>query len=150
MSQVLIVISTWLHALATVVLIGHYLLLGLFYLPSFRQSLEDADINRAVDGIESRMGLWIHLSLVVFIVTGLHLTTVNTNYQGVGNFGNAWALAMLVKHIVVLVFFVLGFYLDHGGRRKKLTEAGRLPDVLRAMAVCGGLILLLTAVAQTV
>ncbi len=150
MSQLLIVLSTWLHALATVILIGHYLLLGLFYLPSFQQSLDETDMKRAVDGIEARMGLWIHLSLVVFLITGIHLLLINTSYQGVGNFSNAWSLVMLVKHVVVFVFFVLGFYLDHGGRRKKLAEAKQLQPFLRAMAACGALILLLTAVAQTV
>ncbi len=150
MSQLLIILSTWLHSLATVVLIGHYLLLGLVYLPSFSQSLEEADMKRALDGIQSRMGLWVHLALVVFLITGIHLMLINTNYQGIGNFGNAWAVVMVVKHLLVAVFFVFGLYLDHGGRRKKLTETGQLSNVLRTMAGCGVLILLLTAVAQTV
>lgn len=33
MSQTLLALSFWLHALATVVFIGHYLLLSLIYLP---------------------------------------------------------------------------------------------------------------------
>ncbi len=33
MSQLLIALSMWLHALATVILIGHYVLLSLIYLP---------------------------------------------------------------------------------------------------------------------
>ena len=150
MIQPLVVLSTWFHALATVVVLGHYLLLTLFYPPSFSQSLEEADMNRVVDGIESRMGLWIHLALVVFVITGIHLLLVNTNYQGIGNFGNTWAIVMLVKHVFVAVFVVLGFYLEHGGRRKKLAEAQRLRPILLAMVACSAVILLLTAVAQTV
>ena len=33
MSQILIALSVWLHALGTVILIGHYLLLSVIYLP---------------------------------------------------------------------------------------------------------------------
>jgi uncharacterized membrane protein len=150
MPQLLIAVSTWFHALATVILLGHYILLSLVYLPSLRQSLEEADMNRAVDGIESRVQIWIHLTLVVFIVTGIHLMLANTNYQGIGNFSGPWAIMMLAKHVVVAVFVVLGFYLDHGGRRKKLAEAQQLQTVLKAMAACGVIILLLTAVAQSV
>ena len=34
MSQMLFSLFTWLHALATVVFIGHFLLLSLIYLPA--------------------------------------------------------------------------------------------------------------------
>ena len=40
MSEILIALSTWLHALATVVFIGHFVLLALIYLPAVKDKPE--------------------------------------------------------------------------------------------------------------
>ncbi len=55
MSQILIALSVWLHALATVVFIGHYVLLAAIYLPMFEQK-ETGDERGRILGEISQQG----------------------------------------------------------------------------------------------
>lgn len=153
MSQLILSLSTWLHDLATIVFIGHHLLLALFYLPAIA----------AVDGggaalsvISKRSRLWMYLSLLVFLVTGTYLTLVDPNYLGLGNFGNAWGVLMLVKHLVILVMVGLGLWFNAfmrvGPRMSANTGVQQAIASFRSytrwMAICGVVVLLLTALAQ--
>ncbi|MDQ2692712.1 MAG: hypothetical protein M3Y68_11805, partial [Chloroflexota bacterium] len=105
MSQILIALSIWLHALATVVFIGHYLLLSVIYLPALQQ-------NGAtfLSAISERSRLWMYASLVIFMVTGIYLMFADPNYLGVGDFGNFWSAMMLVKHLLIVAMIGLGFW----------------------------------------
>jgi uncharacterized membrane protein len=104
MSQILISLSFWLHDLATVVFIGHFILLGVLYLPALTND------GGSLCRISKRSRYWLYASLIVFAVTGVHLTFIDPNYLGIGNFNNFWAVMMLVKHILILVMIALGFW----------------------------------------
>ncbi|WKZ37410.1 MAG: hypothetical protein QY332_05635 [Anaerolineales bacterium] len=149
MSQILIALSVWLHALATIVFVGHYLLLAVIYLPALSKN------GPALSEISKRSRCWMYASLVIFMVTGIYLTFVDPNYQGIGNFGNFWAVMMLIKHILILVMIALGFWYNAILRvglmmsSKEPEQAiARFRKYVNRMAVCGVLVLLLTALAQ--
>src|SRR6266496_429621 len=98
MSQILIALSLWLHALATVVLIGHYLLLSLIYIPVL------AGTDRTIlSEISKRSRSWLYISLLLFAITGTYIMVIDPGYLGFMNFGNFWGIAMLVKHVLVFV-----------------------------------------------
>ncbi len=153
MSQILFSLSTWLHALATVTMIGHYLLLSLIYLPVLAKENGGGQILSA---ISKRSRMWMYASLAVFAVTGTHLTFVDSNYLGVGDFGNLWTVLMLVKHLLIMAMIALGFWYNailrvgpmmssnHGAEQ----AIARFGLYSRLMAGCGMLVLLLTALAQ--
>ena len=155
MSQMLFSLSTWLHALATVVFIGHFLLLSLIYLPAFAKA--KAEITGPIlSDISKRSRPWMYASLVIFMVTGIYLMIVDPNYRGVGNFGNLWAVAMLVKHILIVAMIGMGFVFNaflrvgpmmssNSGAEEAISRFGLYS---RLMALCGVLVLLLTALAQ--
>ena len=153
MSQVLFSISTWLHAIATVIFIGHHLLLTLIYLPVLAKESSGGVILSA---ISKRSRLWLYTSLLIFMVTGIYLMIVDPNYLGVGNFGNLWGIMMLVKHLLVVGMIVLGFWLNAILRVGPLMSSNHGADQAIArfgqyskwMAICGVLVLLLTALAQ--
>ncbi len=107
MSQILIALSVWLHALGTVVLIGHYLLLSLIYVPVLAK--KDGTI---LSEISKRSRQWLYASLLIFFITGIYLMFADPNYLGVGNFSNPWAILMLVKHILILGMIGLGFWFN--------------------------------------
>lgn len=155
MPQFLFSLFTWLHAIATVVFIGHYLLLALMYLPAFaKQKAEIA--GPILSEVSKRSRLWMYTSLLIFMVTGIYLMIVDPNYLGVGKFGNLWSIAMLAKHIlIVLMIGMGGFYnvilrvgpmmnSNNGAEQAIL----RFSSYARWMAICGVLVLLLTAFAQ--
>ncbi len=151
MSQILIAFSVWLHAIATVVFIGHYLLLYLIYLPVLAAS--NATI---LSEISKRSRRWLYLSLLLFVVTGTYLTFADPNYLGFANFGNLWGILMLVKHLLILVMIGVGFWFNAvlrvGSMMSSSSSASQALTQFRlyvsVMAISGGLVLLLTALAQ--
>ncbi len=149
MSQILISLSTWLHAIATVVFIGHYLLLAIIYLPALSKN------GSALSEISKRSRPWMYASLIVFMITGTHLMLIDSGYLGFMDFGNFWGIVMLVKHILVLAMIVMGFWYNAILRVGPMMSSNnpeqaiaRFRKYVNAMAVCGVLLLLLTALAQ--
>ena len=149
MSQFLISISTWLHALATVVFIGHFVLLAGIYIPALSKN------GLALGEISKRSRLWLYASLLILMVTGTHLMLTDSGYLGFMDFGNFWGIVMLVKHILVLVMIALGFWNNAILRVGPMMISNnpeqaiaRFRKYVNAMAVCGVLVLLLTALAQ--
>jgi uncharacterized membrane protein len=155
MSQFLIAASTWLHALATVIFIGHYVLLALVYLPAVQDVPEEAR-GAIVSAISKRSRSWLYISLGVFAVTGLYLMLVDPNYLGIGRFNNAWSVAMLLKHLIVLAMLGLGFWFNAILRIGPLASSNtggaqamaRFGSHVNTMAVLGAAVLLLTAMSQ--
>lgn len=151
MSQILIALSVWLHAMATVILIGHYLLLSIIYLPVLEKG-GGIFLSR----ISKRSQPWMYGSLTIFIVTGIYLMFADPNYLGVGNFGNFWSMMMLVKHLLVVGMIGLGFWFNGLLRvgpmmaSNNSTELGirRFRTYSSLIAISGVLALLLTALAQ--
>jgi uncharacterized membrane protein len=153
MSQLLLATSTTLHALAMIIFIGHYLLMSLIYLPALSNTDQ---AGKALGEMSHRSRRWLYISILVFIVTGVHLMLVDPNYLGIGNFSNPWALLMLVKHIVIVVMIALGFWFNFIQRVGPAlrSNSGAAQGVAKfrqysnAMTVCGVLVLALTALAQ--
>jgi len=155
MSDILIAVSTWLHALATVVFIGHFVLLALIYLPAMRDKSE-IDASVIFGEFSKRSRAWMYVALLIFMVTGIHLMFVDPNYLGIGNFGNFWSLLMLVKHILILGMIAAGFWFNAilriGPMLASKTGSSQAMDRFRlynnGMAIIGVLVLLLTAISQ--
>ncbi len=156
MSSILIAISLWLHSLATIILIGNYVLLALIYLPAMSKNFSGgASGNTLSDSSKLSRG-WIYAALIVFMVTGIYLTFVDPNYLGIGDFGNAWAILMLVKHLLIVGMIGAGFWFNAILRVGSMLAANtgsaqalnRYRLFVIGMAITGALVLLLTALAQ--
>ena len=151
MSQILIAVSIWLHALGTVVLIGHYLLLSTIYLPVLTR------YNGSIlSEISKRSRPWLYTSLLIFMVTGIYLMLIDPNYLGVGNFSNIWGVLMLVKHILVVAMIALGFWFNAILRVGPMMSSNNSSELgmnrfrlySKLMMISGVLVLLFTALAQ--
>lgn len=155
MSQILIALSFWLHSLATVILIGHYLLLAVIYLPAMKDSALDVT-GPILSGISKQSRSWMYASLLIFLVTGIYLMFVDPNYLGVGDFGNFWSIMMLVKHLLIVVMIGAGFFFNAilrvgpmlSSRNSAKQAHERFKLYINIMAISGFLVLLLTALAQ--
>lgn len=151
MSQTLIAFSVWLHAVGTVILIGHYFLLSVIYLPVLEKGG-----GAFLSQISKRSRPWMYASLVIFMMTGIYLMIADPNYRGVGDFGNFWAVMMLVKHLLVVGMIGMGFWFNAFLRVGPMmastnnAELGirRFRTYSNLMAISGVLVLLLTALAQ--
>ena len=155
MSQFLFSLFTWLHAVATVLFIGHPLLLSLLYLPAFAKAKAEL-AGPILSDVSKRSRPWMYGSLLIFMVTGIYLMIVDPNYRGLGDFGNPWAVAMLLKHILIVAMIGVGFFynaiLRVGPMMRSNTNAeaaiARFSLYSKLMSICGVLVLLLTAFAQ--
>jgi uncharacterized membrane protein len=152
MAQILISLSYGLHALATVIFIGHFVLLALIYLPVLSKTGNGSTLSE----LSRRSRPWMYTSLIIFMFTGIYLMLVDPNYLGVGNFSNLWAILMLVKHILVLGMIAQGFWYNAILRVGPMMSSNhgteqaivRFRNYVNLMAVSGVLVLLLTAFAQ--
>jgi uncharacterized membrane protein len=151
MSQILIALSVWLHALGTVVLIGHYLLLSGIYLPVLEKNS-----GSILSEISKRSRPWMYGSLLIFIITGTYLMLIDPGYLGFMNFGNFWGIVMLIKHILVLGMIGLGLWFNAILRVGPMMSSNNSAELgirrfrmySNLMAISGVLVLLLTALAQ--
>lgn len=155
MPAMLVSISTWLHAIATVVFTGHYLLLAGIYLPAMSRGDSVKEAGAILGEVSKRSRYWMYASLLVFFVTGMYLMLIDSGYLGFMNFGNLWGILMLVKHILILAMIGLGFWYNAILRVGPLMLSNnpeqaipRFRSHVNVMAICSVLVLLLTAIAQ--
>jgi len=150
MTSILVALSSWLHALATVIFIGHFVLLAVIYIPAL------ADTPAALSAVSKRSRWWMYASLLVFIFTGVYLMFIDPNYLGIGKFNNFWSVMMLVKHLLIVGMIAMGFWFNAIMRVGPLMSSNtgamqaleRFRWYVNAMAICGVLVLLLTVLAQ--
>jgi len=156
MLQILDAFVVWLHSLATIIFIGHYLLLALITLPALAKNGFDNAKGMFLSEISKHSRLWMYASLLTLAGSGVYLTLADSNYLGLGNFGNPWGILMLVKHLLIVGMIVLGFWFNAvwrvGPQMASNTGASlglkRFRLFVNLMAISGALVLLLTAIAQ--
>ena len=153
MSTFLVALSTWLHVLATIVIIGYFLFTTLIYLPVFERRMKAPDLRDLLEQVSARLRPFFGGSLLIFLVTGTHLMLINEKYLGLGSFfGNSWSTLIVIKHVLVLPFLVLAVFSE----RAYLSQiSDQKPQALKQFrwavninAVLGLVILLLTSIAQ--
>jgi uncharacterized membrane protein len=153
MTTFLIAFSTWLHTLATIVMIGYYVFTSLIFLPIFESQMRGTALRNMLERVSSRLRPYFGGSLLIFMVTGTHLMLINENYLGLGNFfGNPWSILIVVKHVLVLVFLALAMYSERvflGQISDEKPEALNKFRLSLNINTCLGLfIILLTSIAQ--
>lgn len=153
MSTFLVTFSTWLHTLATIIMIGYYVFTGLIYLPILERQMQANALRDLLEQVSARLRPFFGGSLLIFLVTGTHLMLINESYLGLGNFfGNTWSALIVIKHVLVLAFLALAVYSERAflsqisdQKPKALTK---YHWALNTNTALGLFILLLTSLAQ--
>ncbi len=153
MTIILVALSTWLHVLATIVMIGYYLFTSLIFLPVFERQMQANALRDLLEQVSARLRPFFGGSLLIFIVTGTHLMLINENYRGLGNFfGNPWSILIVIKHVLVLAFLALAVFSERvylrqvGDENPKALKQFRV--AFNITTVMGVVILLLTSIAK--
>ena len=159
--------SYFLHMIATVIWVGGIAVMALAY-PAARRALGDGPRSSALMAeLHRRFSPLAMTSLGTLLVTGLAQMSVNKNYEGFLNIANAWAVAILLKHLAFAVMALIGAYSVWGiapalARLALLESKGKADGAeLAALRkreerlnqlnfVCALLVLLFTAVARSV
>jgi len=153
MTNYLVALSTWLHALATIVMIGYFIFTSLIFLPVFERQIQVNALRPLLEHISARLKPFFGGSLLIFIVTGTHLMLVNENYLGLGKFfSNSWSVLMVIKHVLVVAFLALAVFSE---RAYLVKISDQKPEALKQFrlalninTILGAVILLLTSIVQ--
>ena len=153
MSTFLVALSTWLHSLATIVMIGYFLFSSLIYLPVFERQMQTKALRELLEKVSARLKPFFGGSLLIFLVTGTHLMLINESYLGLGKFfANSWSALMVIKHGLVLVFLALAVFSERAflGQisDQKPAALKQFRWALNINTALGVIILLLTSIAQ--
>ncbi len=104
-----LVLSYWVHLLATVVWLGGLALMVLVAWPALRRgTLAD---NQWL-ALQMRFLPWANGSLVLLLITGFVQMTNDSNYHGFLVLDSLWAWAILVKHLAFGGMVVIGGYMQ--------------------------------------
>jgi uncharacterized membrane protein len=122
-NPILLSICLALHALATVILVGLYVLSAVVVIPVLKKLTTEQEQARFLPTLLAKARPWILASLAAFIVTGTLMMITDEKYLGFMDFGNAWSLLMVVKHVLAIGWIFLGISLDMNTARR-LAEAG--------------------------
>ena len=153
MTNLLVALSTWLHVLATIVMVGYYLFIDMIYLPVLVRQMQADALRDLLEKVSARLRPFFGGSLLIFLVTGTYLMLINKNYLGLGHFfGNPCSALIVIKHGLVLVFLALAIFSER-------TFLGQISDQkpealkhfrwsLNINTVLGVIIILLTSITQ--
>jgi uncharacterized membrane protein len=155
MNIFLVALSTWLHTLATIVMIGYYIFTSLIFLPILENQMQATALRNMLERVSNRLRPFFGGSLLIFLVTGTYLMLINKNYLGLGNFfGNPWSILIVIKHGLVLAFLSLAVYSE---RVFLVQVCDEKPEALKPFRLAlnvnmflGLFILLLTSIAQAI
>lgn len=153
MSNIIVALSTWLHALATIVMVGYFVFAGLIYLPVLERQMQGSNLRKLLEQVSARLKPYFGGSLLIFLVTGTHLMLINESYMGLGKiFANPWCILIVIKHVLIVLFLTLAFYSERSflpqiSDQTPLAVA-RFHWALNINLILGAIILLLTAIAQ--
>jgi uncharacterized membrane protein len=123
--------SYWLHLIATVIWIGGLALMALVVWPGARAALGPGpQLNALLRQWQKRFTPLAWASLAVLTGTGLFQMAADPNYDGFLMITNAWAAAIVIKHLAVIGMVVIGAYMQFGlqpeiARVVLLQERGR-------------------------
>ena len=104
-------LAYWLHILATVTWIGGLMALAVLVIPAARRTLQPIDYAALLGRMQSNLQRVGWLSLAVLVGTGLFQMSAHPAYKGFLAISNTWAVAILIKHLVIGLMVLAGGYL---------------------------------------
>ncbi len=140
----------FLHNLFTVVWVGGLIILGTVVLPVTSKTLgRGAKTKELIDNIQNRLSVFVYVSMLGLLGTGMLLANRAPQFEGLFSFANGYSTVLAIKHIVVILMVGIALF-----RRTALKQRGdKLQPrrrkaglgLLFANVVMGILVLLLSA-----
>lgn len=101
-----IVITYWLHFIATVMWVGNLSAIAFLILPAMKRALETNAQIALIEAIQKRFEPIAWFSLSLLVLTGLFQMSVNPHYDGFLATSTQWSLAILAKHLLGMLVIV--------------------------------------------
>ena len=101
----------WLHMIATVLWIGGLAAMIFLVIPLGRDNLERSQAAKLQLKSLQRLNSLVWFSLIVLVGTGMLQLSSHPYYQGFLEVSNRWSIAILVKHLIILVMVLITAYI---------------------------------------
>ncbi len=100
-------LTFWLHMLATVTWVGSLAGISFLVLPAMQRSLNSEAQLVFIEAMQKRLEPIAWFSISLLVLTGLFQMSVNPHYNGFLSVSTQWSLAILIKHLLVVVMVVV-------------------------------------------
>ncbi len=100
-------LTFWLHMLATVTWVGSLAGISFLVLPAMQRSLDSETQLVFLEALQKRLEPIAWFSVTLLVLTGLFQMSVNPHYNGFLSVSTQWSLAILIKHLLVVVMVVV-------------------------------------------
>jgi len=99
-------LSYGIHMVVTVIWLGGLVTVAFFILPLIQNNITSEQKDKILSTIQTKLNPLGWLCLFILTGTGMFQMSEHPSYQGFLSIDNNWALAIFIKHIVI-VFMVL-------------------------------------------
>lgn len=102
---------TFFHDLFTVIWMGGLIVTVISYLPALKKTLGPGpQVKKVMSAFQKRQSIWVYISMGGLILTGLFLSNRNPEFDSLFGFGNAYSVALSIKHIIVILMIGITLY----------------------------------------
>lgn len=102
---------TFFHDLFTVIWMGGLIVTVISYLPSLKEALgAGPQVKKVMMSFQKRQSNWVYISMGGLILTGLLLSNRNPEFESLFSFGDAYSVALSIKHILVILMIGITLY----------------------------------------
>ena len=72
MSNFIVALSTWLHSLATIIMVGYFIFTDLIYLPVLERKMKANALRDMLEQVSARLRPYFGGSLLIFLHGSIH------------------------------------------------------------------------------
>ncbi|MHB8842240.1 MAG: DUF4149 domain-containing protein [Candidatus Aquicultor sp.] len=109
MKTITLATLNWLHLIATVTWIGGITFVLFIAMPSAKEVL-GSEASKMMGIISRRFTMYANYSILLLIITGVAIVTLDGGFPGVGGSNSALAGTFILKHMAVLSMVAIHFY----------------------------------------
>ena len=96
------------HNIFTSVWVGGMLALVLSVMPSIRKEIKDPGMQgKVIDQVLIRQSRWVYFGIIVLFASGVLMTRLSGQSNGLLDFTNTYATVLSIKHILVILMAMI-------------------------------------------
>jgi len=104
-------LAVTLHNLFTIIWMGGLLITVLSFLPALKKALGPGpQVKKVMAAFQQKQSIWVYISIMVLVITGLMLGKQNENFAGLFKFHNLYSWILSIKHILVILMIAISIF----------------------------------------
>lgn len=109
-NPIILTLLNFLHEIFTIIWIGGLLLLVLVIMPILKKQFKPEEFELLNKKIRSRLSIFVYISIVVLLVTGLLLSKQSPLSSSFFSFENTYSIILSIKHILYFLMVAIAVF----------------------------------------